>query len=209
MRRVTSLILVCLCLALAAGCAKKAPPMEPSAQEFFDSGMRAFNQENYSMALSDFEMAVAKSPSFVEANYYVGLSAWKLNMIDKSKRAFIATLNLNPNHIQARESLGILSYNISDFTEAKRHLEAARNLNSINPQVYYCLGRIYVMEGRCPEALEVFQRGLAVDSTYLPLKTEFDNARRTCGKGGGTKAPPVIYEKKFRGGGKAIDPSDF
>ena len=209
MRRALSLILVCLCMAVAVSCAKKAPPPEPTAQEYFDSGMRYFNQENYTMALSEFEMAVNKSPSFVEARYYVGLTAWKLNMLDKAKRAFIDTLNLNPNHIKARESLGILCYATGDFPEAKRQLEAAKNLNSINPEVYFCLGRIYVMEGRCPEALEVFKKGMQVDSTYLPLKNEYDAALRSCGKGSGTKAPPVIYEKKFRGGGKAIDPSDF
>ena len=208
MRRAFPLILVCLCLAFAASCAKKAPPPEMTAQEYFDSGMRNFNQENYNAALSDFETAVAKSPSFVEANYYVGLSAWKLNMVEKAKKAFVDTLNLNPNHIKARESLGILYYATGDFNEAKRHLEAARNLNSINPEVYFCLGRIYVMEGRCPEALEVFKKGMQVDSTYLPIKNEYEAARKNCGKGG-TKSPPVIYEKKFRGGGKAIDPSDF
>ena len=208
MRRITTLLLVCLCLSLAYGCKKQAPP-EPTAQEYFDSGMRYFGQENFQMALSEFEMAVNKSPSFVEANYYVGLAAWKLNMNDKARKAFVAVLNLNPNHIKARESLGILSYAMSDFTEAKRHLEAARNLNSINPEVYFCLGKIYVMENRCREALEVFQKGVMVDSTYLPLKTELENAKRTCGKGGGTGAPKVIQEKKFRGGGKALDPSDF
>jgi tetratricopeptide (TPR) repeat protein len=208
MRRAISLLLVCLCLALAVSC-KKAPPPEPTAQEYFDSGMRYFTQENYNMALAEFEAAIARSPSFVEAQYYLGLSAWKLNMIERAKKAFIDTLNLNPSHVKARESLGILYYKTGEFNESKRHLEAARNLNSINPEVYFCLGKIYVMEGRCPEALEVFQKGVMVDSSYLPLKTELENAKRTCGKGGGAKGPPVIYEKKFRGGGKAIDPSDF
>jgi len=210
MRRAASLILVCLCLTLAASCAPKAPPMMgPSAQESFDSGVRNYNQENYPAALSDFDQAVSLSPSFVEAQYYLGLTAWKLNMMERARKAFIDTLNLNPSHIKARESLGVLLYSSGDYSEAKRHLEAARNLNSINPQVYYCLGKIYVMEGRCPEALDVFQKGLMVDSSSLPLKTEYDNARRTCGKGGGSTAPPVIHEKKFRGGGKALDPSDF
>lgn len=106
MRRALSLFLVCLCMAVTVSCAKKAPP-EPTAQEYFDSGMAYFNQENYTMALSEFEMAVAKSPSFVEAKYYVGLTAWKLNMTDRAKRAFAETLALNPNHIKSRESLGI------------------------------------------------------------------------------------------------------
>jgi len=208
MRRTFTILFVCLCLALAAGCAKKAPP-EPTAQEYFDSGMRYYNQENYSMALSEFEMAVAKSPSFVEAHYYLGASALRLNMLERARRAFTDVLNLNPNHVKAREALGILYYLTNDFNEAKRHLEAARNLNSINVEVYFYLGKIYMMEKRCPEAIEVFQKGVMVDSTFLPIKTELENAKKLCGKGSGPKQPPVIHEKKFRGGGMAIDPSDF
>jgi tetratricopeptide (TPR) repeat protein len=200
MRRAAPIILACLCLALAASCARKAPSrMEPTAQEDFDTGLRDYTQENYAVAMGKFEQAVAMSPSFVEATYYLGLSAWKLNMLDKARKAFIDTLNLNPNHIQARESLGILSYNLSDLAEAKRNLEAARFLNSINPQVYQCLGRIYAQEGRCPEALEVYQKGLAVDSSNQPLRTEYENARRTCGHGG-PRAVPLSHGKKSRHG---------
>ena len=213
MRKTLTLLTLLLATAvLSLGCAKKAPPPEPTAQEFFDRGITAFNQENFTLAGSDFEMAVAKSPGFVEAHYYLGLACWKLNMNEKAKQAFVNTLNLNPSHLSARESLGLLCYKTGDFPRAKRHLEAARNLNSINPEVYLALGNIYVMESRCPEALEVFQRGMMMDSGYLPLKTASENARRLCGKGGkggGKAAPKVIYEKKFRGGGKALDPNAF
>lgn len=208
MRQCITLTLVCLLMAAAYGC-QKTPAQEMSAQEYFDSGMRAYNQENYSQALSDFELAVSKSPSFAEANYYSGLAAWKLNMTDKARKAFVATLNLNPNHIKSRESLGILSFTMSDFTEAKRHLEAARNLNSINPEIYFCLGKIYMMEKRCSDALDVFEKGVMVDSSYLPVKSELENAKRICGKGGTVKTGPVIHEKKFRGGAKALDPNQF
>jgi tetratricopeptide (TPR) repeat protein len=200
MRRVSPLILVILCLALATSCARKLPPrMEPTAQETFDAGLRDYSQEGFAPAMGKFERAVAMSPSFVEANYYLGLCAWKLNMLDHARKAFIDTLNLNPNHIQARESLGILSYNLSDLAEAKRNLEAARLLNSINPQVYQCLGRIYALEGRCPEALEVYQKGMQADSSYQPLRTEYENAKRTCGKSAPT-ASGARHWKKPRGG---------
>ncbi len=210
MRKTLTLLIMMAAIAmLSMGCAKPPPPMEPSAQEFFDMGMAAFRQENFSAAASNFEMAANKSPSFTEAHYYLGLSFIKLNMTERAKQALSNAINLNSSHLGAREALGILLYNTNDYQGAKRQLEAARNLNSINPEAYLDLGKIYVMENRCPEALDVFQRGMAVDSSYVPLKIEYENARRLCGKSGGPAAPKVIYEKKFRGGGKAIDPSDF
>ena len=209
-RKFTPLLAV-LCLLFAVSCTQTqyvAAPSAPTAQEDFDSGMRAFNQEQYQAALSSFEQAVMKSPGFVDAQFYAGLSAWKLNMIERAKQSFLDALRLDANHVKTREALGILYYSTGEFDRSRQQLEAARSLNSVNPEVYLDLGRIYVMEGRCPEALQVFEKGLQVDSSYLPLKNEYDAARHKCGKGGPAK-PPVIHEKTFRGGGKAIDPSDF
>ena len=201
------------CLLVAASCTQTQQytpaPSSPTAQEDFDSGMRAFNQEQYQAALSSFEQAVSMSPGFVEAQYYAGLSAWKLNMTEKAKKDFLDALRLDSNHLKTRESLGVLYCTTGEYDNAKQQLEAARSLNSINPRVYLCLGRIYVMEGRCPEALKVFEKGIQADSSYLPLKNEYDAAKRKCGKGGAAKAQPAAQEKTFRGGGKAIDPSDF
>ena len=209
MHRKPVLLLAVFCLLFAVSCTPQySTSPEPSAQELFDSGMRAFNQEQYQVALSNFEQAVMKSPGFVDAQFYAGLSAWKLNMVERAKRSFLDALRLDANHVKTREALGILYYSTGEFDRARQQLEAARSLNSVNPEVYLDLGRIYVMEGRCPEALQVFEKGLQVDSSYLPLKNEYDAARHKCGKGGPAK-PPVIHEKTFRGGGKAIDPSDF
>jgi len=206
MHRRLALFLVACCLFFAASCVQQYSSSDgPTAQEYFDSGMRSFGQEQYQAALADFEQAVMKSPGFVEAQYYAGLAAWKLNMTEKAKKSFSDALGINPNYLKARESLGLLYCGVNDLGEAKRQLEAARALNSINPEVSLCLGRIYMMEGRCREALDVFGAGIRLDSSFLPLKNEYDAARRKCGA---AKAP-VVQEKTFRGGAKAIDPSDF
>lgn len=203
-------VVLAVAMAMASlGCAKKAPPPPPTAQELFDMGISAYNQENFSLAAGKFEMAVGKSPSFAEAHYYLGLTCWRLGMIDKAMQAFVNVLNLNPNHLGARESLGLLCYRTGDQQTANRQLEAARALNSINPEVYLVLGRIYLAQNRCPEALEVIQRGMMVDSTYLPLRTDLDNAKRQCGKTRGPAPRKAVREKKLRGGGKALEPGSF
>lgn len=179
------LALMILALALAGlGCAKKAPPPlpQPTAQEYFDSGLRAYKMENFQQAAQDFEMAASKSPSMQDAFYYLGLSYWKLNMPGNAAKSFVDVLNLNPGHLYARESLGILMYRQANYPEAQRNLEAARNLASINPEVYLALGRVYAMQSRCAEAFETFQRGLSVDSANPALRTELAQTKKTCGK---------------------------
>lgn len=196
MKRSLALIILALAL-LGLGCAKKAPPPmpEPSAQEYFDAGLRAYKMESFQQAAQNFEMAAAKSPSMQDAFYYLGLSYWKLNMLGNAQKSFVDVLNLNPGHLYARESLGILLFREANFAEAKRNLEAAKNLASINPEVYLALGRIYIMESHCAEAVDAFQRGLSVDSANLALKTELATAKKTCGR----PAKKAVHKRKVQG----------
>lgn len=209
------LALMILALALAGlGCAKKAPPPlpQPTAQEYFDSGLRAYKMENFQQAAQDFEMAASKSPSMQDAFYYLGLSYWKLNMLGNAKKSFVDTLNLNPGHLYARESLGLLLYKEANYQEALRNLEAARNLGSINPEVYLALGRVYVLESRCAEALDTFQRGLSVDSANLALKNEYNQARKTCGARGTHEPRRKVQgapKESLQGGAAPLAPGSF
>ncbi|WP_243439945.1 tetratricopeptide repeat protein [Fundidesulfovibrio soli] len=191
--RTALLLTFTLLAALTLGCARKPPPAppEPSAQEYFDSGLRAYKMENYAQAAQNFEMAASKSPSMQEALYYLGLSCWRMNLTANARKSFVEVLNLNPGHLYARESLGILLYRDGNVAEAQRQLEAARGLGSINPDVYLALGRVYAAQARCPDAAEALQRGLAVDSSNASLRAELANVKKTCGRApkGKPKAP--------------------
>lgn len=199
------LLMTVLLAALALGCARKAPPAppEPSAQEYFDSGLRAYKMENYAQAAQNFERAASKSPSMQEALYYLGLSCWRMNMTVNARKSFVEVLNLNPGHLYARESLGILLYKDGNYAEAQRQLEAARSLGSINPDVYLALGRVYAAQSRCPDAAEALQRGLAVDSSNATLRAELANVKKTCGKAPRGKAKTSAPAHRVKKAAKA------
>jgi tetratricopeptide (TPR) repeat protein len=198
MRRIATLLCLLSALTvLSLGCAKPAP-VRMTAQQYFDAGLKAYNQENFSQAAGQFEQASAASPSLQEAFYYLGLSYWKLNMADKAKAAFINVLNLNPSHLYAHESLAMIFYREGNYPEAQRQLEAARGLNSINPEVFLALGNIYGKQSRCPEAQEAYQRGLAVDSANLALQKALAEAKRNCGKPGPAPKGKAVRAKKSR-----------
>ena len=222
MRNVAALFAVLAVLALfMAGCASKKappPPPEPTAQEFFDSGLVAFRQGNFAYASGQFEQAVFKSASMGEAQYYLGLCHWKLDQPDKARQDFVEVLNLNPSHPQARESLGILLYSQGSYDEARKQLEIARGLSSVNAQVYLALGRIYLMESRCAEAAEAISRGLLLDSSNPALKADLQTAKFQCGKAkhrGKTrgkaprKAAKPASATSLQGGAAPINPGSF
>ncbi|NMC48559.1 MAG: tetratricopeptide repeat protein [Desulfovibrio sp.] len=207
---VVSVALVCVSL-LAVGCKRETPPPMPmyTAQQYYDMGLQAFTAENFVQATQYFESAVSLSPSMADAHYYLGLCYMKQNMLRRAEDSLVTALRYNPGLVRAREALGILYYTKGDYFQAKRELEQARVMYSTNAQVYYYLGSIYMSEGNCPTALGLFTRAVELDPSSIPARQALDDAKRRCGKGVSKPAPQPRIEKSFKGGGKALDPSEF
>lgn len=209
LKRLPVRLVVVLMIALMAAACAKTPPPEPTAQEYFNEGMRLFNAERYAEAAREFEGAVFKSPSFIDAHYYLGLSYFKQNMMGKAKQSFQSCINISDSYRPAWEMMGLILYGEKDYRRALMHLEKARALLSTKPDVYFMLGKIYMFENRCPEAIAAFTRAVELDSSDIEAKNELANAKRMCGKGSGPKEPPARIERSFKGGGKAIREEDF
>ncbi len=172
-----------LCLALALGalaCKKEEPtpvaPPAPTAQEYYDQGLAYYQDEDYASASQQFELATQTSPSMIEAWYYLGMSYAKQNKREKAKAALEECVKLDASFKPAREALGIFFFFDRDYARAKPHLEAARALGSIDPNVYYYLGKIYLFENNCKDDIAMFTRTLELDSNYLPAKDDLARA---------------------------------
>jgi len=202
--------LVCVSM-FTMGCNRQ--PVDPypayTAQQYFDMGMQAFTAENYPQATQYFETTVSMAPSMADAHYYLGLCYLKQNMLRRAEDSLATALRYNPGLLRAREALGVLYYTKGDYFQAKRELEQCRAGYSTNPQVYQYLGAIYLSEGNCPAALAMFTRALELDPALFPARQGYEDAKRACGRGPGKTAPQPRIEKSFKGGGKALDPSEF
>lgn len=185
-------------------------PVGPTPMEYFNTGLSYYNNGQYVPAAEQFEFAVSLMPGMVDAHYYRGMCYMQLNQILRAEEAFKMALRYNPNHLLTREALGLLYFNSGNYLAAKAELEAARALNSVSPVVYYCLGRLYMQERNCKEAILAFDKALRLNPGYAEASAELARAKAMCG--GGVKKPsqpPVREEKSFKGGAKALDPSEF
>ncbi len=217
-KRMLPLLALVFLLAAAAGCRTAGPaPVQTAAPQltpaqYYEQGLGYFRQEQWAHAQASFQYAVNLDPNYVEAWYHLALTYKKQNMDmnaeDAAKRAAV----INPRFVPAREFLGMLYFQRQDYVSAKLELEAARALGSRDPNVFVALGEIYLAEKRCSDAIASFNHALALDPGNLRGREGLDRAKARCGSGPKKSTPPPSPPQpktEFKGGAKAISPSDF
>jgi Tfp pilus assembly protein PilF len=216
-KRMLPLLALVFLLAVAAGCKTAGPaPVQPATPQltpaqYYQQGIGYFQQEQWAHAQSSFQYAVDMDPNYVDAWYYLALTYHKQNMLRNAEEAAKRAAVINPRFLPAREFLGILYFQKPDFLAAKMELEAARSLGSRDPNVFVALGEIYLSENRCKDALDALNHAMALDPGNVRGRDALSRAKAKCGgKPPKKSAPPKPQPKtQFKGGAKAISPSDF
>lgn len=182
MRSGLSLIFALLVLALFAGCApKSAPPPASTGQAAFEAGAAKFQSGDYAGAAEQFAMAAEQEPGKAETYYLLGLSLHK-SLYVRSEAAYRKALSLDPAHVPSMEALGILYFSIGDFGKARAQLENAAGHEGKSAEAAVCLGDINYFEGRCPQALEAYEKAAVLDPTLSSAPKRAAMVKRNCGK---------------------------
>ncbi len=181
---------------------------QASAQDYYDAGVRAFTMGDYNNAAAQFDAAVRMAPGMADAYWYLGQSYVRLGQTGRADAAYRAGLAVAPGYARLHEGLGILSYDTGNQLVARQELAQAAALGSTNPQAYFYLGNLALLDGDCPAAKAHYQRALALDPSYALARQGLADAQSRC-RPKAAPAPRPKVEKSFTGGGRAIDPSDF
>ncbi|GAB7081791.1 tetratricopeptide repeat protein [Megalodesulfovibrio paquesii] len=208
-----SILLALAVLLFASACKQQPTPVttlpQPTAMDFFNDGLNYYNSAQYGAAAQAFENAVAMMPSMVDAHYYRGMCYVQQGQSMRAEEAFRAALRYNPNHLLTREALGQLYFTTGRPLPAKAELETARALNSVNPTVYLYLGKLYLAERNCKDAILSLEHALRLNPGYAEAQMELSRAKSVCRSTPKPATPKVREEKSFKGGAKALDPSEF
>ena len=165
-----------------------------TARFFFDYGAAADQAGFYDKAAELLRRSIALDPgNAAEAYNYLGYMFADHNMrLDEAEEAVKQALLLDPNNGAYLDSLGWVHYRKGRYEEALRELlRAAQSLTRDDPVVFDHIGDTHAKMNRVPQALEYWQKAIALDPGNKALADKIESTKTKMSKGEPVKPLPV------------------
>jgi len=118
-------------------------------------GLAYFNLSNYEKAIGALQASLKISPTdFTTLNLLADVYFEQKNMplaIETYKKC----LELKPYDSQVTSFLGFINYHLKDYEEAEKYFKLSMDIQP-RDDVYDCLSRLYMVDGKYKDAAEVF-----------------------------------------------------
>lgn len=157
-----------------------------NARFYFDYGAAADQAGLYDKAADLFRKSIVLDPAnAAEAYNYIGFMWAEHNLhLDEAEEMIGRALQLDPNNGAYLDSLGWLNYRKGKYDEALNGLlRAAQNLTSDDPIVFEHIGDTYSKLNRVPQALDFWQKAIALDPGNKLLTDKIEKTKTTISKG--------------------------
>lgn len=137
---------------------------EKDAELFFIQGNNAFKKRDYSKAIDYFSEAIEKTPSFADAYNNRGSAKLALDNIAGAITDFEKAVSLDNDFILAKYNLADALSNTDRLDESFTILKAIEKNYQDSSFYFVTLSNIYIQKNKFPEASQVLQRALVLDS---------------------------------------------
>jgi len=157
-----------------------------NAKFYFNYGAAAEQAGLYDKAADLMRQCIALDPAnAAEAYNYLGYMWADHNMhLDEAETMIRRALEKEPNNASYLDSLGWLEFRKGRFDQALDHLlRAAKGTEHDDPVVFEHIGDTYLKLNRTPEALEAWQKALALDPQNKKLADKIQSTKKTIGNG--------------------------
>lgn len=145
--------------------ALRLDPLHPEAYNNF--GRLLYKQGRMTDAIPHFQKALRLNPDYWEAHYNLAHSFAYQNQMNMAANHYREVVRLVPNHPVAHFNLGLANLSEENYLAAEIHLNRALELMPTNLEAAKQLGQVYVTLGKIEEAIETYQKALAL-SEELP-----------------------------------------
>jgi len=156
-----------------------------NAKFYFNYGAAAEQAGLYEKAADLLRKSIALDPAnSAEAYNYVGYMWADHNMhLDEAEAMIKRALESEPNNASYLDSLGWVEFRNGKFDQALRDLlRAAKTVERDDPVVFEHIGDTYLKLNRVREALDAWQKALALDPKNKTLADKIEATKKTIGK---------------------------
>jgi tetratricopeptide (TPR) repeat protein len=157
-----------------------------NARFYFDYGAAADQAGLYDKAADLFKKSISLDPTnAAEAYNYVGFMWAEHNMhLDEAEEMIGRALQLDPNNGAYLDSLGWVHYRKARYEEALSELlRAAQSLTRHDPVVFEHIGDTCSKLNRIPQALDYWQKAIALAPENKLLADKIEKTKTTISKG--------------------------
>ena len=165
-----------------------------NAKFYFNYGATAEQAGLYEKAADLLRKSIALDPAnAAEAYNYLGYMWADHNMqLDEAEEMIKRALEIEPNNGSYLDSLGWAKFRKGKFDQALADLlRAAKSMGREDPVVFEHIGDAYLKLDRVPEALEAWQKALALDPKNKELAEKIESTKATITKGSPAKTNPT------------------
>ena len=165
-----------------------------NAKFYFNYGAAAEQAGLYEKAADLLRKSIALDPAnSAEAYNYIGYMWADHNMnLDEAEAMIKRALDSEPNNASYMDSLGWVEFRKGKFDQALSDLlRAAKAVEHDDPVVFEHIGDTYLKLNRVPEALDAWQKALALDPKNKTLADKIEGTKKTIGKDFPVKTNPT------------------
>ncbi len=165
-----------------------------NAKFYFNYGATAEQAGLYNKAADLLRKSIALDPSnSAEACNYLGYMWADHNMnLDEAETMIKRALEMEPNNASYLDSLGWVEFRKGKFDHALNNLlSAAKTADHDDPVIFEHIGDTYFKLNRVSEALESWQKALALDPKNKNLANKIERTKAPIGNGPPTKTNPT------------------
>src|SRR5438477_2751335 len=156
-----------------------------NAKFYFNYGATAEQAGLYEKAADLLRKSIELDPAnAAEACNYLGYMWADHNMnLDEAETMIKRALESEPNNASYLDSLGWVEFRKGKFDQALNDLlHAAKSVERDDPVVFEHIGDTYLKLNRVPEALDAWQKALALDPKNKTLADKIEGTKKAIGK---------------------------
>jgi tetratricopeptide (TPR) repeat protein len=137
--------------------------------------MAGKDTDPFNLGLQDIETVLIDETD-PETLFKVGLACYRQKKLQDARRLFSRACEIKPGEPRYESYCGLLlALVMRKLKEAEELCEGAIKPDCTAVELFYNLGRVYLMQGCREKALQTFRKGLQIDPKYIAIHRELEN----------------------------------